>query len=245
MCTILSVDSRFWMAFQDSVIKQIYQDARLNSDGFSLVGIDPTFPENDLKVSSMRIGPILNALQDFFDTSSMNSRVFLHSRMATTMSVGIGFNHGFDDRQGRIIMHNGILRSGKDYAVDSYLLADIDNNRALNTKETLQECGETYANVFTIDTVTNMYSVVRLTVGSLYTDGLGNYSTNPLEDIDMPVAHNYAKDYVIGPELEGVPSQDVDEESNALAYGEIDPYEYKYDDEYQYQVGHWSKYKYR
>jgi hypothetical protein len=46
---------------------------------------------------------------------------------------------------------------------------------------------EPFANVFLVDLKKQTYIVHRSSGGSLYTDGNGNYSTNPFEAIMQPV----------------------------------------------------------
>jgi hypothetical protein len=111
--------------------------------------------------------------------------------LATTDKVGIGYLHGFTDWNGRVIMHNGILMSGwtEGRTVDSYALADPDyaevghSGKAL--LQLLQDTGEVFANIFSVNTEDGTYTVVRRVTGQLHTDGKGNFSSAPIEGTEL------------------------------------------------------------
>jgi hypothetical protein len=158
----------------------------MNSEGWTLIGIDPACSENDIKFSAMRVNQIGTVIDTFFACSSNESRIFLHARAATTRSVGIAYNHGFDNGIGTMIMHNGIIENSRRLSVDSFNLIDFSDEPE-EMLEQLQANGETFANIFLINQELGGYGIVRLKTGTLYTDGKGNYSTNKLCDIDQPV----------------------------------------------------------
>ena len=66
---------------------------------------------------------------------------------------------------------------------------------AVELMDELVARGEMFANVFVIDPQFSSYSVVRLSHSTLFTDGFGNYSTNRIGDIVMPVAEFTATDH--------------------------------------------------
>lgn len=230
MCTILSVDKRFWKQNRNQVLATINLDANWNNHGWSLVCLDGLDEDNAIRLQSMKLRPITRAIISFFDSASDEARIFLHARYATTNYVGIGFNHGFDDRDGRIIMHNGILRNGvQGLAVDSFLLAEMDLRKADQVLEELVYAGETYANIFIIDSVLHSYSVLRLEVGSLFTDGKGNYASTETGPIALPVGQITAKthymmvaeDYIDEPEEEIIADEfDLDRNFKRLLWEE-------------------------
>ena len=163
------------------------RDAAFNPDGFALVCLDPGAPEMNIRVQSMDFGMIRAVVKAFLKEATQYARVFVHSRLATTGFVGIGFNHGFDDRSGRIIMHNGILRTGKHLAVDSFVLAELRTESVHDMFDELKDRHETYGNIFVIDPDLYSFYVIRLITGQLHTDGRGNYSTNAFASIRTPM----------------------------------------------------------
>ena len=192
MCTILTIDVSFFQSNRKSVLDRIKSDALYNSDGWSLVCIDSLEPENNIQVQSMNLAAVLKALDLFTDTCSEYSRIFLHARAATTRYVGLAYCHGFTDLGGRIFMHNGIIANPEHATVDSFniLAAPAGDELAWFAAR-----GDTYANVFIIDTETETYTVLRLVTGQLHTDGQGNFSSHPFASIIQPVAHNTSQDF--------------------------------------------------
>lgn len=186
MCTIMTIDSLFYSNNRTLVRDRIKSDARMNGDGWSLLCIDPDQPELNVQVNSLRLKIVLATIDTFFDEAGDEARMFLHARYATTSSVGIGYCHGFSDFNGRIIMHNGVIANPHNYAIDSYRLIGLPqkDDEILGFFEANKD---QYANVFVIDTDMLSYTVVRLTVGSLYHDGHGNYSTNSIGGLNKPV----------------------------------------------------------
>lgn len=127
--------------------------------------------------------PVISALMD---KAAAGSRLFIHQRMATTEYVGIAFNHGFTDFRGTVLMHNGIVSNPKNYCVDSYNLVTLpeDGEEAVIR---LLDLKESYVNLFRIDTHGDRWDMIRLSTGTLFTDGAGNYSTNAFGPINVPV----------------------------------------------------------
>lgn len=190
MCTLLTIDYTNYHLYRKAIIKRIRADAAYNADGFSLVGMDSNVPESNIQVQAMNIEIIINSLHYFFLQASTNSRIFLHSRAATTGNIGLQYCHGFTDFNGNIIMHNGILSNQEGWAVDSFkLIHSVGGSSSQLLYDLLAE-GETFANIFVINEFE--YQVVRLSKGSLYTDGIGNYSTNAVGSINKAVINETA-----------------------------------------------------
>jgi hypothetical protein len=149
---------------------------------------------------------IVKSIDSFFDAAvSLDARVFLHQRMATGYKIHVGTMHAFTDLAGNILMHNGIFRSAYDssgrdiYAVDSFAMPDyMEFDNAAEVLLSLIELREQFTNLFIIRPDCYTYGVVRLKTGTLYTDGLGNYSTHEVGDISLPVDPVFSSEHRIG-----------------------------------------------
>lgn len=187
MCAIMTVSKDFWNKNRAETIARIKADAVSNSDGISVTLLGHK-ADSDLSLTAMDVNVLLPTITVWMDDAGEDARMFVHQRMATTSYVGVAFNHGFVDGRGGIIMHNGILRSeyARSLRVDSYALmrAKAGHEDAL-VELMLQR--ETYGNIFRIYPNEHSYEVLRLSVGSLYTDGQGNFSTNRFAAINSPV----------------------------------------------------------
>jgi hypothetical protein len=62
----------------------------------------------------------------------------------------------------------------------------------------LSKMKETFANVFIIRPMDYTYGVIRCSTGRLYTDGEGNYSTNPVGSIGILVPDDTAEEFRFG-----------------------------------------------
>lgn len=200
MCTILTIGRDFWLENKTATVSRILQDARLNPDGWAIVGVDPEGSDADFNLQSMRIAPALDLMERFFLECSAYGRVFLHSRFATTSRVGVAYNHGFTDHDGTIIMHNGIVDNYRSLAVDSFNLIDYPMKDATILLDMLKDDEERFANLLLIRPSRRSYGVVRLIGGQLHTDGQGNYSSYPIGSINIPVLHHTAFEHILGPE---------------------------------------------
>jgi hypothetical protein len=176
---------------------RILKDVTYNGDGLSLILVDPLAPMTNLHLNCMAVGHVLNMIDMFFSSASECSRMWLHTRMATTDFVGVPFNHGFTDSHGTMIQHNGVIRNYRNLAVDSFNLVDYRTDTAKHHLEDLETAGEYFANIFLVRPEQGSYSVIRVGGGMLFTDRQGNYSTNAVADIRHPVLTGYAKDYRI------------------------------------------------
>jgi hypothetical protein len=202
MCTIYTFDQAFFDANRRAATAAICRDYIRNGDGCSLLCIDPVSPLKNLRIQSMDIEIILSSMESFFDSASLDSRVFLHLRMATGDRIGVAYNHGFDNRDGKIFFHNGYLIAGfYGYAVDSFALADMHFSNANDLCNILFRKSETFANILYFDYETGSYGMVRMKSGSLYTDGKGNYSSSVIATICQPVEQCTAADHDVGDPL--------------------------------------------
>lgn len=219
MCTIMTIDRNFWIQNKQATISRILSDARLNSDGWAVVGVDPDSIDADFNLQSMRIAPVLDVMERFFLECSVYGRVFLHSRFATTRHVGIAYTHGFTDSQGTIIMHNGIVDNYRALAVDSFNLTDYPMHNAETLLGMLTDDQEAFANLILIRPAEGTYGIVRLLTGQLHTDAQGNYSSYPFAGVDMPVPTSFAIDHSIGrnvPKPSNIPNYLYDSEYDSI-----------------------------
>jgi len=205
MCTIFTVDKKKYDDMGTATVtSRILVDAMSNDDGGSLVFLDPKSPHNNTIFRTMNAYLLVDFITQVMLTASAEARMFVHLRAATTWNTGVSYTHGFDDMNGVVYMHNGILSNPKGYTVDSFKLIAIGATTANELWTELFTANERFANIFRIDTDNYKYAVVRMTTGSLYSDGKGNYSTNKIKGlINHPVKLDYHRDHLIGtPELE-------------------------------------------
>lgn len=198
MCTILTVDTKTFRQNSKEFIGQIFADSAYNRDGISIIIIDAEIPENNTVFRTMNIDQGVMVLQALVENASEYSRVFVHLRAATTWNTGVGYTHGFDNGNGVFYMHNGVIKNPDQLAVDSFRLISLDMcETGAEMFAALFDAKETFANIFRIDTENYTYSVSRLVTGTLFTDGKGNYSTNAVGSVSVPVVENYFKEYAM------------------------------------------------
>lgn len=205
MCTIMTFSRDMFLTDKHLFIARILKDSTYNCDGWNLVAVDPADGENNIILSTMKVTPILTALEAFMLSAGEHGRVWIHSRAATTDYVGVEFNHGFSNYNGILVQHNGIVTNYRRLAVDSYNLTDYTLTNADTLSNELHDMQEFFANIFLIRPLLKTYGVVRQSSGSLYTDGEGNYSTNTVAGIDAPVATGFSEEHSIGPVSRRVP----------------------------------------
>lgn len=182
MCTILTTDK-----ITDNILNRIAEDHQYNPHGLSVVTYDGV---NYEILKTLDLNTVLTILR-----SREYKRIFVHTRNATTWSRGVNATHGFIQGD-YVYFHNGIFRSrgALQYPVDSMMLGDVLRMTAPdNIQKTLSALGETFANIMIVDTKLDKYHVIRQSTGSLFTDNQGNYSTNPVDDINIPVPENTAE----------------------------------------------------
>jgi hypothetical protein len=160
---------------------RIIDDMKWNRDGFSLLLTDQ-FGDVVTSLRTMDGDAIVGML-----SSVRFARAFLHCRMATQGSTSLDNVHGWS-LNGVYVQHNGILSDvrAKQLPVDSMLILLKIKELGIN-KTLVWLKSQSYANVFVIDSTTSTYYMSRTTVGSLFTDGQGNYSTNAIGGISQPV----------------------------------------------------------
>lgn len=177
MCAIFTVDHA---TFSDGIMKQIKDDAVRNPDGFSLLLYDRQ--KHATVIRTMDIAVIEAVLRN-----SEWTRMFLHLRKATKGTVHVRNTHGWETR-GIYYMQNGRIDKEKAKALDVDTMMIGEWLRTGITHALKNLFAESYANVFLIDTVQHYYVMHRSSVGSLHTDGKGNYSTSSVEGINIVVA---------------------------------------------------------
>lgn len=194
MCTILTFDKLSYDTNPDVFLGRLLVDSYINSDGFSalVLGVDET---QQHLIRSMNYESFEKQLEAILDSVDW-TRAWVHCRAATTGFVGINGCHGFAAERFSVF-HNGVLTSpgASFFAVDSELIAESLAYDGLDFTLTWLKT-EAFANVFIVDTETGEYAVSRSITGNLFTDGKGNYSTNPIKGlIDNPVCENYERIY--------------------------------------------------
>jgi hypothetical protein len=93
-------------------------------------------------------------------------------------------------------MHNGIISGGDaaNFYVDSMYIPELLRLRGL--AETLTYLKSvSYANVFLVNPIDGRWAVSRTSSGTLFMDGKGNFSSNPLGPIKIPVPHKHAEQF--------------------------------------------------
>lgn len=192
ICTLLSIDRVMFEENTDEVLRHMHKDAVSNDDGFALVTCG-TRHNHAANLRTMALDPIINYLM----VDKTWERFWLHSRYATTSTVNMSTVHGFDAADGWFVMHNGVLRDEKvdSLDVDSRIIPELIKLAGVDAAVNFLMTNETYANVFIVQPETGKWKMIRLETGSLYTDGYGNYATNPLLDINQRVDLNSVVDF--------------------------------------------------
>ena len=183
MCTIMTLSQYSYQDARTDVIQRIQTDSYSNDDGWNLILTAGTEIVTNLK--TLHLEPIFQALEYMpWD------RMFLHARYATQGESNIFNCHGFESN-GFLYMHNGTIRDKAAglYPVDSLLIGDwlqVDIDYTIN-----KLFDEKFQNTFLLDANTAQYYVTRSEHNTLYTNGIGDYSTNEIGDINRPV-DNYS-----------------------------------------------------
>jgi hypothetical protein len=113
-------------------------------------------------------------------------RMFLHARAATGGSINALNTHGFREYP-YLVMHNGFISAAShELEVDSEQIGKwIREDGVFSCLTNLYR--ETYANVFLIDVEAGDYYIHRSKTNTLFTDGVGSFSTGAFGDINIPV----------------------------------------------------------
>jgi hypothetical protein len=167
--------------YNSKIVQRIRSDSIYNGDGFTLMLV------NDFGVPMQLRTMDIRAVYALLDEIPWR-RMFLHSRAATQGSRTLENTHGWVTKDGTYYMHNGILQNAhsKSFAVDSQWIGHQLERRDINGAiKALQS--EPYANVFFIHPASSWYCVYRSEVGTLFTDGRGNYSSSRVGKINKLV----------------------------------------------------------
>lgn len=186
MCTLLTFTTTQWNADMES---RIYDDFKGNDDGSVLMLADSKGRIYE-SIKTFNVARIIETLNNDLNWS----RCFLHNRFATQGAKNINNIHGW--QHGSMYwFHNGTLidQRATRFPVDSMLIGHwIAQYGAEETVEHISD-KEPFANVIILDTSTDCYYIARSKYGQLYTDNLGNFSTNKVGAIAHPVLQGYGK----------------------------------------------------
>ncbi len=191
MCSIITFTKDM---YSTDLTDHLMSDMASNPDGFSVILVDIN-GQVLVDLHSMDAYAVIGLLE-----WAAYHRAFVHCRLSTQGQITIRNTHGFH-MNGIYYQHNGILSDpiSKRFAVDSMLIGAKISEGSLHTTLTWLK-SQSYANCFFIDTNIKQYFVTRNSVGSLFTDGRGNYSTNAYDTICQPVIpyseHAYSFDFI-------------------------------------------------
>lgn len=201
MCTIYSFNEWSGEA-KYAWIHRFYLDLILNNDGISFIFMSDADPCNDMVIKSFDLDFIISSIDAAFVNGS--GRAFVHFRSATRDDITLATTHAFvDPYSGKLIMHNGILRSKltDDYVVDSFglnRLCDL-GGPVEEIVEDLLRAGENYVNMFIIDLNRRYWTVIKLTeTGKMHTNSNKTlFSSMPVAELGVihPVDAGFAKDF--------------------------------------------------
>lgn len=187
MCSIITVKSG--LVDLNDLVGYVEEACHDNPHGFSLIIAD-----NDTGLSQLRTFNMELILNTIFEGDW--DRLWFHARYATKGSIELKNTHGWLSQGGIAVLHNGVLKDPDtlEHEVDSQLILDwLDT---LTTKELMIRLKrESFANVFLVNTLLGSYSVSRSLVGTLFTDNLGNFSTNQIGNITIPVTPGFQRYY--------------------------------------------------
>ncbi len=185
MCTIMTVDRDTFEANKTEYLSRIAADELGNPHGIAIMMYSYKHGMIKLEANAFQAG-LLSCDWD---------RVWLHCRYGTTETDGIYGCHNFASGDGWYIQHNGMVRCGDGLPVDSMAIAQLVKLLGpQDALKSLERTGETYANTFIVNEYGEYY-VGRLTSGTLFTDGKGNYSSKQVATIVSPVATNSIAEY--------------------------------------------------
>lgn len=206
MCTIHTYSTKCYNIYKSEIISQIRQDAVTNDDGISMVFLDGHNDRSNTIYRTMDAENLIAVLDMLMSEATKHARLFIHLRAATTLSVGVGYTHAFDDMNGTVYMHNGVISNPKGYSVDSFQMASWKNTEGAGLLNQLISRKETFANVFRIDMDKYKWSVTRMDGAFLYTDNEGNYSSRSFGPLTTVVPQRSTKsfslDYIEKPRYE-------------------------------------------
>lgn len=186
MCTIITVDGLF---SKDELIKRLSSDSMYNRDGYSALFVNSDVGE--ILIRTMDVDPIISMIK-IYDYE----RVFIHTRLATQGAPALQNTHGFNS-EGVFVFHNGSISSSESehFTVDSQAIAHWLHYGGISSA-LLHLDTEHFSNVFLVDVINREYFINRSLGGSLFTDGKGNYSTNIVAEISIPVTKGVYSHYL-------------------------------------------------
>lgn len=194
MCTILTVGRAEFQASQEAFINRILEDSMYNADGLGALIYEESGQFTVLR--TFEVTYLLSLLQG----SDTWIRVWIHQRMAT-QGLPTADNIHMWSVKGIYWAHNGMLNGplARKLPVDSMAIGHWLKEGGID-RACKELWSQYYANVFMIDSRTRYYMVTRERGGTLYMDGDGNYSTNPVAGITQPVPNDYRQGWFFGPD---------------------------------------------
>jgi hypothetical protein len=204
MCTIISIDRKVYEEVGSEIFSaHLASDAASNPHGFGLLMLGE-LEEDTVLIHSMNVDVIDSVIRSTKDWK----RLWIHTRFATGTTVNLHGCHPFSSTgSGRkyngvlassaehfLVMHNGIISGGdaNNFFVDSMYIPEMIRMRGLAETLTYLKTVN-YANVFIVNPVDGRWAVSRTASGTLFMDGKGNFSSNPLGPIKIPVPLKYTE----------------------------------------------------
>lgn len=193
MCTMMTFSSDRWR--ESHILEaQIRTDFKDNSDG-SLLMLADSLGQIFYSMKTFDVGNIISTLHD-----ENWHRCFIHNRFATQGSKTLSNIHGW--QYGQVYwMHNGTLMApaAARFEVDSQWIGHLIAERGIQDALGHIVDTEYFANVLVVDAESSSYYLSRSIGGTLYTDNLGNFSTNAVGLMRHPVLQGHSKyDIVTG-----------------------------------------------
>lgn len=186
MCKIFAITRHSYDNNTEAWTEHLKDGARINSHGSAALFID-----EDTGSHSIIRATQWTDIQDVLDFKSDWTTVFIHQRFGTRGGRGLENVH-FWQANDVFYCHNGVLRGTEQEAlsVDSLVIGQwLEEGGVWYALSQLQQ--QDYANVFMVDMIDGAYYMSRSVTNSLYTNDLGDYSTDKLDGIcDISVAEN-------------------------------------------------------
>ena len=210
MCEIFTFPDTAFHDNKAEILATIEASIYENPHGFTVC--TPTLTLQTVQRSSESMRKYAERCVQLLRNLTVDQRVWIHTRYATTAFIGVTECHGFsdvNDSRATRYMHNGVLH-GELYnswglRVDSFELSQYASDARVNGKtlrEHLLGIGESFANIFSIDE--GSWKVTRMSGGTLYQNVPESpdkicYSSRPLDFIDcaIPVRHNTERAYFL------------------------------------------------
>jgi hypothetical protein len=186
MCSIITVDYKFFTDNYEETVLQIYQEAVSNPHGMCMLIDNETF------IQSMDVETIVELLEVV-----KWDRVWIHFRFATGYKLGLNYTHGFYTKDRKyMVMHNGVIPEGNGLPVDSMWLCNLIDTLGVDDAIEHMICKLNFCNTFVVEVGNMDWHMVRCSSGTLHTDNNGNYSTHAIGAIKIPVVANTFKSFI-------------------------------------------------